>query len=118
MKKNTKKEYVLNQPSDVSAEELVKKAQEEGIKLTKAYVYNIRSASKSKPKAKKSITKQIVRVAPLPLAKAKRVEPPVVVRDPSMKSADLAADLFVQAIDALVADRVHRALSRLAGLAQ
>lgn len=111
MRKNTKKEYVLGQPNDVSAEQIVKKAEEDGIKITKAYVYNIRSASKATMKSKKQSSRQLVRVAPL--AKVKREEIPV-----KIDVSDRASDLIVQAIDAIIADRVQRVLSRLAVVAQ
>lgn len=114
MRKNTKKEYVLSQPHDVSAEQVVKKAEEDGIKITKAYVYNIRSASKATLKAKKQSAKQTVRVAPL--AKAKRSED--VVKSHDLDVSSRAADLIVRAIDTIVADRVQRVLSRLAVVSQ
>ncbi len=121
MRKNTKKEYVLNQPSETSAEQVVKKAEEEGIKLTKAYVYNIRSAGKSKAKAKakpksaKKADKVAVRIAPL--AKVNRE---VAIDKSEWKVSSLPAsdsrskDLLVQAIDALIVERVRVVLLSLA----
>ena len=107
MKKSTKKEYVLSQSKDLSAEEVVAKASEDGVSITKAYVYNIRSSSNLKSSAKRNVKRQIVRVneesesfLTTPRAAPSRYESP--------------RDMLVEAVDALIADRVRLVLSSLA----
>ena len=51
--KQSKKEFVLSQPSSLSATDVVKKAEEQGIKLTAGYVHTIRYMKRRNRKAAK-----------------------------------------------------------------
>lgn len=114
--KTTKKDFVLKFPT-LSASEIVKKATEESIKLTEAYVYNVRSAvnrQRRRNRAMKSVLAKTPSIAKATTAVSARPSATInytVAPSSESNSNQRAYELLAQAISLLVADRVRTVLA-------
>jgi hypothetical protein len=117
MKKESKRAWVLKQPSTMKASEVVTKAKAENITLSEGYVYNIRSSKKSRREAPKVIKKilgrapNVARISPTQFLDGVNYD----YRTPRLKapSESKGHALLVEAIDQIVAERIRFVLSNL-----
>jgi hypothetical protein len=115
MKKESKRSWVLKQPSTMKAREIVAKAKAEDIVVSEGYVYNIRSAPKRR--ASKTIKRgvgrapTIAKITPSQFLDGVNYD----YRAPRLQAPARSAgrDLLVEAIDQLIIERVRFVLSNL-----